>query len=279
MIGALGFIALATASDRLESFSRRLIAIALVGAATLASVVIVAPHCIGDPLGELDPLLRDLWLSHNSEVQPVSALSKTTANGVIAVTVPVALGLFAALIGASKDRGVQQSRWLALACVIAIGFLLGLWKVRVFTSVTPLAMTPLAVAVVIVTRRLASSLTMAAARASVAILLCLAVSPMGLALAPVSDSSDKNGPETAANACQNSASSDAAYGAASLTDRRLNLYGRTYHGPHAALRIRRALPSRQSRQSPCSRRLSCAACGGGRNPSCCWRQSGAVVPE
>lgn len=179
LIGAAGLGALALAAPRLTTAPRRAIGVALVGAAVLAVVLLTAPRCLGDPLGGLDPLLRDLWLSHVTEAKPLSAFADDPPT-LAATAAPVLLGLAAALVSAGRARGLARWRWATLAAAIAIGFAAALWQIRVFSSVTPLAMVALACAVASATRPLAHSIALRALAASVA---ALAVSPMGLALA------------------------------------------------------------------------------------------------
>jgi hypothetical protein len=59
-LGVIGagsfFLAVSTVSAR--SLAQRLAALGLVGAATLAAAVVIAPQCLGNPLATLDPLLK-----------------------------------------------------------------------------------------------------------------------------------------------------------------------------------------------------------------------------
>ncbi|MBY6243534.1 hypothetical protein [Methylosinus sp. Sm6] len=197
--GAAGLAALALVSPRLVTAKRRAFGVALAGAVPLASILLTAPQCLGDPLGGLDPLLRELWLSHVTEAKPLAAVADDPA-ALGATAIPVLLGLAAALGFAWRERGVARRRWATLAAAIAIGFAAALWQVRVFSSVTPLAMVALAGAVAAATRPLAHSALLRALAASVA---ALAVSPMGLALAL--HSSHDAAPRPNARACLESA--------------------------------------------------------------------------
>lgn len=189
-IGAAALVLLALFSSRLATRARRLGASALAGGAALLSVKLIAPQCLGDPLGVIDPLLRDLWLSHVVEARPLLSFLDTSPNIVVATAAPVALALLAALVSARGAQGVARRRWLVTAAAIAAGLAAGLWQARVFTSVTPLAMAPLAVAVVALVNRVAGVVSPLLRGALIAVLAAL-VSPMGLALAlPAQDDSD-----------------------------------------------------------------------------------------
>ncbi len=179
-VGTLGFAALAAFAPRLPTSRGRAAAVAAVGAAVIAPIAAIAPRCVGDPLGGLDPLLRELWLSHVTEATPLLKFWAKTPNLVIVMGLPVILGLAAALVEAMREQGIARRRWFLVAAAIGIGFAAGMWQVRVFSSVTPIAMAPLVIAVVAVAHRIGASFS-AFTRAMLAGVLCIGVSPVGLA--------------------------------------------------------------------------------------------------
>ncbi|MBL1255552.1 hypothetical protein [Methylocystis sp. Sn-Cys] len=190
-IGALSLVALALAAPWLPTFPARLLAAGGAGLATLSSVLLLAPHCIGDPLVGLDPLIRDLWLSHVAEAKPLLALFPKAPGIVVATAAPVALGLAAATVFAWRVQGLARRRWLLTAAVVATGLAAGLWQLRVFSSVTPLAMAPLAAAIVALVERPRVGVAL---RAPLAGFLAILVSPIGLALAlPSGDDNEADG--------------------------------------------------------------------------------------
>jgi hypothetical protein len=195
LIGAAGLGALAIAAPRLATLRLRALGVALIGAAALASVLLTAPACLGDPLGGLDPLLRALWLSHVTEAKPLAAFADDPAT-LAATALPVLLGLAAALFLALRARGVARWRWAATSGAVAFGLAAALWQIRVFSSVTPLAMVALACALAAATRPLGYSPLLRSLAASVA---ALAVSPLGLALALQSDRDEA--PRASKRAC------------------------------------------------------------------------------
>ncbi|MFY9832339.1 MAG: hypothetical protein WAK66_06435, partial [Methylocystis sp.] len=179
-VGTLGFAALAALAPRLATMRGRAAAVAVVGAAVIAAIAAIAPKCVGDPLGGLDPLLRELWLSHVTEATPLLKFWDKTPNLVVVMGLPVILGFAAALFEAVREQGIARRRWLLAAAAIGIGFAAGMWQVRVFSSVTPIAMAPLVIAVVAVAHRVGASFS-AFTRALLAGVLCIGVSPVGLA--------------------------------------------------------------------------------------------------
>jgi hypothetical protein len=195
IIGALGLLALAAAAQRLASPRGRAVAAVLAGGAVIATVVLVAPNCLGDPLGGLDPRLRDLWQSQVAESKPLFSLLAKSPNIVFAIALPVLLGLASALIGAWMQDGVARRRWIVVAGAIVAGFAAGLWQVRVFSSVTPIAMAALGVAALVLARRLGATLA-PLARGGLIGAFGLIASPMGLALAlPTPPDAASQGPD------------------------------------------------------------------------------------
>lgn len=190
-VGAVSLVALALAAPWLSTSRARLLAAGGAGVVTLSSVLLLVPLCLGDPLVGLDPLIRDLWLSHVAEAKPLFALFPKAPGLVVATAAPVALGLAGALVFAWRTQGLAQRRWLLTAAVIAVGLAAGLWQLRVFSSVTPLAMAPLAAAIVALVERPRVSVAL---RAPLAGFIAILVSPIGLALAlPSGDDSEADG--------------------------------------------------------------------------------------
>lgn len=190
MVGALALLFLARFSPRLATVARACAALVACGA-TVATILLVAPKCVGDPLRGIDPLIRELWLSHVREATPLYKTAAMAPETAIAVAAPVAMGLVAALFYSVREKGLSRRRWALTAATIAAGAAAGLWQVRVFTSVTPLAMIPLAALVV----EGASRLNVApASRMALTLALLFFLSPIGFAvLLPPQDASGTAG--------------------------------------------------------------------------------------
>jgi hypothetical protein len=143
-VGLAGLGALTALSPRLGGAASRAAAVGAVGAAVGATFLEIAPQCVGDPLGGVDPLVRDLWLSHVTEALPLWKSWTKAPGAVIATAIPVLLALLAAAARVASEQGLARRRWAVALGLIAMGFALGFfWQVRIFTSVTPLAMASL----------------------------------------------------------------------------------------------------------------------------------------
>lgn len=179
MVGALSLLVLSAAAPRLTSIGARLLAALAAGAATAATVLLIAPKCVGAPLRGIDPLIGELWLSRVREATPLHKIAAAAPETAIAVAAPVAMGLVAALLLIRATAGLTRRRWIVLAAAIATGAAAGMWQVRVFTSVTPLAMVPLAALIVVSASRLD---VVPALRVALAAAFLILLSPIGLAL-------------------------------------------------------------------------------------------------
>jgi len=179
--GVAGLAALAALSPRLCSVAWRALAVGLAGVAVGATFFKIAPQCVGDPLGGVDPLVRELWLSHVTEALPLWRSWTKAPGAVIATAVPVSLAFLAALWRVARARGLARRRWGVALGLIGMGFALGFfWQVRIFTSVTPFAMAALIGVASGLAERLGGGF-MPATRALVAVTACILMSPVGLA--------------------------------------------------------------------------------------------------
>ncbi len=182
--GALGLMGLALAASQLVTARARALAGAAVLVVILAVFAGIAPVCLNGPFAGLDPLVRDLWLSHVQEVMPLSALFAQSPSKGVAIAAPVALALAAALWRARVTKGLERRRWRVAAATIAVGLGASLLHIRVFSSVTPIAMAALAGGVSTIVLHLCVS---PALRNTLAAFLSLCFSPIGLALAFADD--------------------------------------------------------------------------------------------
>ena len=159
----------------------RFVALAFLGAAALAPVVLLWPECLQSPYAAVDPVVRSLWLDHVGENLTLRADFAVLPNAALLMAVPVLIGLLGALVGACASRGVARGRWLFLAAVIAMGFATACLSLRVFSSTMPLAALGLLAPAVLVRQGLSARGDLLAAATGFAVLLV--TSSFGVALA------------------------------------------------------------------------------------------------
>ena len=129
-LGVIGagsfFLAVSAVSGR--GFASRLTALGLAGTATLGATLVIAPQCLGNPLGNLDPLLVSMWLDSVIEAQPVWAQISAepwTAGGFYLVPV-LAMGLCARRIYQHRDVHAYG----VLLALLAVSWAISLFQVR-----------------------------------------------------------------------------------------------------------------------------------------------------
>lgn len=144
VVGAGGlFLAASLASRR--SFAFRLASLGVVGAATAALTLLIAPGCLGNPLANLDPLLVTMWLNNVTEAQPFWAqlqIEPWTSGTFYAVPL-LAMSLCAVRV----HRRQRAEAHLVLLSLILVSYLIALTQVRGAVFANMLSTIPLAVLV------------------------------------------------------------------------------------------------------------------------------------
>jgi hypothetical protein len=119
----------------------RLGGLVLVGAGVLLLTVLTAPQCLGNPLDQLDPLLKTMWLVNITEAQSIvseAVIDPTGIGGIYAV------GLIAAAVCLFRIRAGQQPLPYAILLVlIATSWAVSAYQVRGMMFANLLAFIPL----------------------------------------------------------------------------------------------------------------------------------------
>jgi hypothetical protein len=140
---AAGGLGLALAAGLLNGKGKfvRFASLAAIGAGVFALAVLVAPQCLGNPLDQLDPLLKTMWLGSITEAQSMVAEMKVdpgTAGGFYAV------GLIAVAVCVFRiRRGQQPLPYAILLVLIAVSWALTAYQVRGMIFANFLAFVPL----------------------------------------------------------------------------------------------------------------------------------------
>lgn len=125
----------------LVTFRQRILAVALIGAAVLATGLLIAPQCLGNPLANLDPMLVELWLDNTTEAQSARTLLATSPDTFGAFYL---VGLFA--VAVCVFRIIQKDRaeaHLLLLALVGTAWLISLVQVRGAAITNALTILPL----------------------------------------------------------------------------------------------------------------------------------------
>ena len=136
--GSAALLALALLAPRLRSFGARVAAMLVCAPLPILALAFAAPRCLGDPFVGLDPLVRDIWLRHVGEVEPLSSFLRTHFWAALAMLVPMACAALAAIIGILRERGIARARYMLLAVLVVMALAMTQWGIRTFSSGLPL---------------------------------------------------------------------------------------------------------------------------------------------
>ncbi len=144
-MGGAGLFLVATLSGSAPA-SLRFGLLALMGGVLLLAARVIAPQCLGDPLGNLDPLLVELWLDGVSEARSVVAEVKFEPNLVGAF---YAVGIFAQAVCLFRlVQGRQRELHLLLFALICAVWAVSLLQVRGAIFANLLGILPLSLLIV-----------------------------------------------------------------------------------------------------------------------------------
>ncbi|MEM5515468.1 hypothetical protein WNY37_00810 [Henriciella sp. AS95] len=130
LVAGTGLSAIGTAMPRTPDWKMRIAAMAIAGAVTSISFVVINPSCVGDPYTRLSGDVQAGWLSVVSEARSLpTVLSSDRANGAYYYGFGLA-GLVAAAIAVYTSRKGERFSRVSLLVLCAVGFLLSAWQVR-----------------------------------------------------------------------------------------------------------------------------------------------------
>ena len=124
-----------------QRFAMRFIALAGIGIAAAATVVLFFPQCLAAPYATLDPRMKDFFLDGIVEAQPVWKVLRYNPAMAVGYYVTPLLGLLL-LIWRLRHGGLAQPAVVVLA-FLAAAIAVSIWQVRGSTFAIPLATIPL----------------------------------------------------------------------------------------------------------------------------------------
>lgn len=132
VIGGVGlalttFLVPAGATWRVKSM-----ALVPLGVACLAVLVVLFPHCLGDPYAFLEPKLREVWLSKVSEARGAFTLLQAKPYTFALNTVPLVVLMGTVGWALSSTRTVSRKNWCILGIFALTGILVCIVQVRFY---------------------------------------------------------------------------------------------------------------------------------------------------
>ncbi len=147
--GSLLFFAALVASR--QSRGIRFGLLGAIGVIVLGTALVLAPQCLGNPLADLDPMLKTMWLDGVIEARSSLAQLRTepgTFGGFYAA------GFFAMMVCAFRiARGDRSQRHAVLLAMILVSWLIALIQVRGAIFANLLSILPLSLLIIELRRR------------------------------------------------------------------------------------------------------------------------------
>lgn len=184
LVGCAALAALAVSAGHLKTTRARIGAVAVCAPLPLLALRYVAPHCLGEPFVGLDPLVRDMWLRHVAEVEPLPSFLRTNPWTAVSMLVPMLAGTIAAFAGAVRARGVARARYALVGAMLVMSLAMACWGIRVLSSGLPFVAVAVAPWLGVVASRWG---TTPISRLGAAVLAALPASPLLLAMLLPSD--------------------------------------------------------------------------------------------
>ena len=180
LVGGGLCLALAVLNTRLSTWQMRLAAALVAGLATIASVALTYPACLGDPYANLDPVMRQYWLDSVSEARPLFKAIGLHPGLILLLVVPVLVGLAGTVWAALSEHGLARNRWIAITAIVLAGCAASIWQVRATGVVAPFSLFGIVYIVARLTRKLTAKESVWQVPAMAG--LSLVVSPLFLGL-------------------------------------------------------------------------------------------------
>jgi hypothetical protein len=77
--------------------------VAAAGLSLVAVLALTYPACFGDPLAQVDPFVKDVWLSKVWEAMPLPKIVEMRPETLPVIVLPIVLGFVAALCAAWRE--------------------------------------------------------------------------------------------------------------------------------------------------------------------------------
>ncbi|MEM8615577.1 MAG: hypothetical protein AAGF20_01445 [Pseudomonadota bacterium] len=130
MVGGGLLAGLGIFGGMLDTWQKRFIAGAIAGVATLATIVLVQPECLGDPYAGLSAEARLAWLSAVGEAKPFRDLAANDLPRVVAQYGFLLAGLIAAIALVWIARPDQRLSRVLFCLLLGVAAMATVWQVR-----------------------------------------------------------------------------------------------------------------------------------------------------
>lgn len=129
-VAGLGLAGLASIVPDRRGAPFRIVGLALLGAATVATLVLIAPECLSGPYGQISPELKAVFLDNVTEAEPIWDYAARRPAAAIATLGPPVAALALALLKVSAGPPRQRLAWAMTLALLGMALALGFYQVR-----------------------------------------------------------------------------------------------------------------------------------------------------
>jgi hypothetical protein len=129
-VAGFGLAALAGVARETSGAAFRITGLGVLGAATLATVMLVAPECLSGPYGQLSPELKAVFLDNVTEAQPIYDYAARRPDAAIAALGPPVVALALALLRVLSGPRQRRIAWAMPLALLGMALALGFYQVR-----------------------------------------------------------------------------------------------------------------------------------------------------
>jgi hypothetical protein len=133
-------VVLQNVSARVQHWPLRLAVSAAGGGVVLLVSAVTYPACLGDPLAQIDPFSRSIWLANVQEARPLLTVLRQWPSLFPMLLVAPILATFSSVAAAFAERGIAQRRWLGLNLFLLAGWATALWQIRGLAAMSVLSL-------------------------------------------------------------------------------------------------------------------------------------------
>jgi hypothetical protein len=129
-VAGFGLASLASLVGDRPGVTLRFAALGVLGAATLATIGLVAPECLSGPYGQLSPELKATFLDTVTEAQPIWDYAARRPDAAIATLGPPVAAFAIALLKVLAGPRPQKAIWALPLALLGMAIALGFYQIR-----------------------------------------------------------------------------------------------------------------------------------------------------
>jgi hypothetical protein len=134
LIAAAALVVLGICAPRLHGAGARLTVSAAVALAAGGLAGWLNPHCLGNPYGDIDPLVREMWQDLVNESTPLAKLLRDDFQGAFPMIAPAVFAALGTVYAVAQTSGEARLKWLTMAAATTVALAVVTIEVRAMSQ-------------------------------------------------------------------------------------------------------------------------------------------------